>query len=176
MLFRMIFRIYSIWFIKPLYPQNEKQSATTVKSCNALLPMILMYIRNYLKSVLRYKFLILDIYHPDTLYMREESWLFFEAKRGPREKKVLETMGYTLQKYGPQVSRFHFPINSSNHNLIFICFPVRCTLSLSLTLTLSYSLSLSHSLSLSSCFYNPKNAWWKIQIINSLYFLINYFP
>jgi len=49
-----------------------------------------MYIRNYLNSVLRHKFLIMDTYHLDTLYVREqgceESWLFFEAKRGPRAK------------------------------------------------------------------------------------------
>jgi len=31
--------------------------------------MVLMYIRYYLKSVLRYKFLILDTCHPETLYM-----------------------------------------------------------------------------------------------------------
>jgi len=78
------------WFRKTLYPQNVQQSVTKVKSCNALLPMTLMYIRNYLKSVLRYKFLIFDTYHPDTLHMREQgcekSWLFFEAQRGPRAK------------------------------------------------------------------------------------------
>jgi len=47
-------------------------------------------IRSYLKSVLRYKFLIPDTYHPDTLYLREQwcenVWLFFETKRGPRAK------------------------------------------------------------------------------------------
>ena len=47
-------------------------------------------IRSYLKSVLRYKFLILDTCHPDILYLREQEcedpWLFFEAKRGPLAK------------------------------------------------------------------------------------------
>ena len=56
-------------FRKTRYPQNEQQSVTKVKSCYALLPMVLMYIRYYLKSVLRYKFLILDTCHPETLYM-----------------------------------------------------------------------------------------------------------
>jgi hypothetical protein len=44
------------------------------------------------KSVLRYNVLILDTYHPDTLYLREQRcenpWLFFEAKRGPRAEKL----------------------------------------------------------------------------------------
>ena len=35
-----------------------------VKSRNALLRMLLVCIRSYLKSVLRYKFLIFDTYHP----------------------------------------------------------------------------------------------------------------
>jgi len=43
-------------------------------------------IRSYPESALRYKCLILDTYHLDTLYVREQvcenSWLFLEAKRG----------------------------------------------------------------------------------------------
>jgi len=49
-------------------------------------------IRSYLKPVLRYKFVILDTYHPDNLYVCEQGckdpWLFFEARRGPWAKKV----------------------------------------------------------------------------------------
>jgi len=37
-----------------------------VKLCNALLRKLLVCIRCYIKSVMRYQFLILDIYHPDT--------------------------------------------------------------------------------------------------------------
>ena len=52
----------------------------------------LLGIRVYLKSVLRYKFLILDIHHPDTRWLREQGcenpWLFSETKRGPRAKKL----------------------------------------------------------------------------------------
>ena len=37
------------------------------------------------------KFLILNTYHPYTLYLHqqgyEDPWLFFEAQRGPRDKK-----------------------------------------------------------------------------------------
>jgi hypothetical protein len=54
------------------------------KSSDALLRILLVCIRSYLKSVL-------DTYHPATLYLREEgcedSWLFFKAKRGSRTKK-----------------------------------------------------------------------------------------
>jgi hypothetical protein len=57
-------------------------------ACNTLLRMLLVYIRSYLKAVLRYKFLSLDTYHPDTLHLREQRfegpWLVFEAKQGPR--------------------------------------------------------------------------------------------
>jgi hypothetical protein len=55
-------------------------SLIKVKSCNALLRMLQVYSTSYIKSVLRYKFLMLDPYHPDTLYMREQEredlWLF----------------------------------------------------------------------------------------------------
>jgi hypothetical protein len=53
--------------------------------------MLLLRICIYLKSVLKYTFLILDTYHPKTLYLRaqvcEDPWLFLEAKRGPQGKK-----------------------------------------------------------------------------------------
>jgi hypothetical protein len=45
----------------------------------------------YLKAVLRYKFLILVTYLPDTLFLREQGcedpWLFFEDKRSPQAKE-----------------------------------------------------------------------------------------
>jgi hypothetical protein len=47
-----------------------------------------MYATALQKSVLRYKFLIMDTYHPDTSYLCEQEcedpWLFFATKRGPR--------------------------------------------------------------------------------------------
>jgi len=48
--------------------------------------MLPVCIRGFLKLVLRYKFSILDTYHLDTLYLRqqgyEDTWLYFEIKRG----------------------------------------------------------------------------------------------
>jgi hypothetical protein len=44
----------------------------------------------YVKSVLRYKFVIFDAHYRDTLYLRErgcdDPWLLFEAKKRPRAK------------------------------------------------------------------------------------------
>jgi hypothetical protein len=59
-------------------------------------PRAAVCIGSYLKSVLGYKFLILGTYHPDTLREQgcEEPWLFVEAKRGPRAKKVREALRY----------------------------------------------------------------------------------
>jgi len=34
--------------------------------------MLQVYIRSYLKSVMRYKFLILNAYHPDYKYLRQQ--------------------------------------------------------------------------------------------------------
>jgi hypothetical protein len=57
--------------------------------------MLLVCISIYLQSVLRYKFLILDASHLDTQYLREQgfeaSWLFCEAKKGPRAKGLGNT-------------------------------------------------------------------------------------
>jgi len=51
---------------------------------------VLICIHSYLKSVLIYIYIILDTYHPETLYLREQgcedTWLFLEAERGPRTK------------------------------------------------------------------------------------------
>ena len=64
------------------------------KSCNALLGTLLVCISIYLKSVLRYKFFILDTYHLYSLYLCEQGcedlWLFCEAKNGVREQQHVE--------------------------------------------------------------------------------------
>jgi hypothetical protein len=47
--------------------------------------MLLICIIIYLKSALRYKFLILDVYHPNPYLSEqgcEDPWLFVEAKMG----------------------------------------------------------------------------------------------
>ena len=112
-----------IWLRNSLYPQNKRQSVIKVKSCNALLRTLFVYIRSYLKSVLRYTFLILDTYHPDNIYLRvqwcEDSWLFFEAKSGPRAKtlgkhwairyKVL-SLSLTVQTARKLFQPFHSPL------------------------------------------------------------------
>jgi len=50
----------------------------------------------YPNPFLRYKYLLLGTYHPDTVYFCEQGWedpwLFFEAKGGPRGKKIGETL------------------------------------------------------------------------------------
>jgi hypothetical protein len=78
-----------------------------VKSCSALLRVLLACSRIFLKSVLRYKFLILATYYPDTVYLREQwcedPWLFFEAKRGPRAKSLGNVgLGYGLDGPGAE--------------------------------------------------------------------------
>jgi hypothetical protein len=63
--------------------------------------MLVECICSYLKSVLRYTLLILDTYHPGTLYFREpgceDQWLFFEAKMGPRAKTFGKNCASLLQ-------------------------------------------------------------------------------
>jgi len=61
-----------------------------VKSCNASLHMLLLCIRSYLKSVMRYKFLILDTCHQHTLHLRDKDVRFRDYVSKPkwvREKK-----------------------------------------------------------------------------------------
>ena len=73
-----------------------------VKSRNALLLVLLVGTGSYLKAVLKYKFVILGTYQPDTIYLRgqgcEDPWLSFEAKRGLQEiKKNWETVQSSIK-------------------------------------------------------------------------------
>ena len=74
----------------PLPMKLETIILIKVKPCRAILCMLLIRISIYLKSVPRYKILILDTISR-ILYLREQGcegpWLFFEAKSGPRAKK-----------------------------------------------------------------------------------------
>jgi len=58
--------------------------------------MLLVCINISLKSVLISKFLVLNTYHPDNLYLPvqgcEDPWLFFEAGKGLGENKFWETL------------------------------------------------------------------------------------
>ena len=56
----------------PVPTKRKTNILIGVKSCNALLPLLLVSIRNYLKSVLRFKYLISDISHPNTLFFLEK--------------------------------------------------------------------------------------------------------
>ena len=60
------------------------------KGYDQVVQCIVMYAAGILscpQAVLRYKFEILDTYHPDTLYLHEQVCedllLFYKAKRGP---------------------------------------------------------------------------------------------
>ena len=60
-----------------------------------MLHMLPVRFRSYQTSVLRHILLILDTYRPDTKRLREQGcenpWLFFEAKMGPRSKRLGNT-------------------------------------------------------------------------------------
>jgi hypothetical protein len=88
-----------------------------VKSCNALLRVLPVCIRIYLKAVPRYKFLNLDTCQPGTLYVSEqgceEPWLFLEAKRGTRAKK-----------FGKHCALCFVINNSSQVCFFFVCLSV----------------------------------------------------
>ena len=88
---------------KPLLPTKRATVISMkVESCNTVLRMLLVCISICLKSVVIYKYLILDTYHPDTLYLCEQGcedpWLFLEAKRGARAKKFGKhcVIGYAI--------------------------------------------------------------------------------
>jgi hypothetical protein len=93
---RLTSLIGGVCFVRPLlYPVKlsvpTKQATTSLskaKSCNALLHMLVVGIHSYLKSVLRYKFLILNTYYIDNLHLPEKRFVvILEAKRGPRAQE-----------------------------------------------------------------------------------------
>ena len=93
-LFRIIIGIFNTKL--PLPTKRVTVILFKVKSCNALSCLMLVRINIGLKSVLKYKFLVLVTYHPYTLYLpeqgREDPWLFFEAERGPGGNIIWETL------------------------------------------------------------------------------------
>ena len=95
-------------------------SLMKVKSSNALLHMRMVRIRSYLKSVLRYKFVILGTYHPETLREQgyEDPWLFSEDKRCPRAK-VSEILMHR-HKTGDFLHTHCTPFNSCAERLGFL--------------------------------------------------------
>jgi hypothetical protein len=83
----------------PVPMKQEQICLIRVKLCNALLRMLVICIRSYLKAALKYKFLILDTYHPDIEYLLEQicenPWLFFEAKEGPPVEKCMGNIDWS---------------------------------------------------------------------------------
>jgi hypothetical protein len=71
-----LFRVPLEYLItKPPVPTKRTTvSLIKVRTCNALLRKLLVCIRSSIKSVLRYKFLILDACHVNTPYLREHGF------------------------------------------------------------------------------------------------------
>jgi len=79
----------------PVRTQRTTVILIKVKSDNALLHIILVRICNFLKSVPRYKFVVMDTYNPDTLYVVRGQGCedpIFEAKRGSPSRKVWKSL------------------------------------------------------------------------------------
>ena len=53
-----------------------------------MLRVLPVCIGSCLELVMRYEYLVLDVPLQDTVYLREEAWLFVEAKMRAREKKL----------------------------------------------------------------------------------------
>jgi hypothetical protein len=94
---------WKIYLRKLLYRRDKRQLEFKVKSCNSLSRVLLICIIIYLKSVMRHAYLILDIYHPDTLYLHDhgcdDSWSFFEAIGGLRSNEVWEILSEVSSEY-----------------------------------------------------------------------------
>jgi hypothetical protein len=75
---------------------------------------IVTYVRSYLKSVLRYIFLILDTYHLDNLYLREQgcenSRLFFKSQKGPASKTFGKHCCLVLTDWSFECNHIVFPV------------------------------------------------------------------
>jgi hypothetical protein len=84
----------------PVAMKRATVRLVTIKSHNALLRMLLVCIHSYLKSILRYKYLILDTQHPDDLYLcqqgREDPWLIFGNQNESVNKQFCKKLGYAI--------------------------------------------------------------------------------
>jgi len=65
-LFRVAVRIPSLKLSVPT--KQATLILIKVKSCGALLRMLIVCFRSHVQSVMRYKFLILGTYHADTIF------------------------------------------------------------------------------------------------------------
>lgn len=75
----------------PLPTKQTTISLIKFRTYNTLLCVLLLCIRSYLILILRYTFLILGIYHQNTLYLREKrcegSVVIFRSPKGFASKK-----------------------------------------------------------------------------------------
>jgi hypothetical protein len=94
-----------VYFVRPLEYLFKKHPVPTkraililiVKSCNALLRMLPVCIGICLKSILKYKLLILDSCQPDiiiTLARTRGPVVIFRSQKGYTNKKVWKTLLY----------------------------------------------------------------------------------
>lgn len=98
--------VYLIWpseylIKKPPVPTKwARVSLIKVKSGNALLRILLAYIRSYLKSILRCKYLILGTYH--CIYVRKDVMIrgHFSEPKGAREQTSLINTEVTYYSCG----------------------------------------------------------------------------
>jgi len=81
--------VLSLEYLIEKHPVPTKLATVVikVKSCQAFLRVLLVCVLSYRKTVVRYTFLILDIYHPDTLYLRGQGCVvrrYFSKSKGVR--------------------------------------------------------------------------------------------
>jgi len=117
-LFRMTVRISN--YETPVPTNRATVSLIKVKQCNALLRMVPVCIDSYLKSVLRYKLLLLDICHP----MRG-SVVIFRNQRSPRAKELGETLleRTVTEEVAPLLFVFE---NAQECDNTTMCWPTLC--------------------------------------------------
>ena len=102
---------------KPLYPRSKQQSVIKVKSYSALLRMLLVRIRNYLKSFPRYRFLILGTTHPATLYYVSKDVRFLGYFSKPRQVREQRSLGNNNRSY----SFNPYPLYVTQYGLSQVC-------------------------------------------------------
>jgi hypothetical protein len=82
-----------VYLIKKLHAPTKRATVILikVKLCIALLHMLLVFIRDYLKSVLRYEVLILDTYHQDGIHTSKDVRIrsYFSRTEGVYKQKSL---------------------------------------------------------------------------------------
>ena len=73
--------------------------------------MLLVSIRSHRKSILRYKFLILDTFDPDIQYLDEQGcedpWLFIETNSDPRAFSCIQCCIWLKLSIGNLLKRIH---------------------------------------------------------------------